>query len=79
MKTNKFEKAAYLLVLIGGLNWGLVGWWKYNLVDRLFGVNSGFSRIIYDLVGLSTLYVLYQLYKMKRVEKPQRKPKLPRI
>lgn len=48
---------ALVLVLIGGLNWGLVGFFDYNLVDALFGEGSGLARVVYALVGLSALYL----------------------
>ena len=48
---------ALVLVLIGGLNWGLVGFFEYNLVEGLFGAGTTLTRIIYDLVGLSALYL----------------------
>ena len=46
------------LVIIGAVNWGLVGFFKFDLVAYLFGSLSLLSRIIYALVGLSVLYVL---------------------
>jgi hypothetical protein len=49
---------ALVLVIIGGLNWGLVGFFDYNLVDSLFGEGSGLSRFIYALVGLSALFIV---------------------
>ena len=52
---------ALVLVIIGGLNWGLVGLFDYNLVDSLFGTGSALARVIYALVGLSALYVLVML------------------
>jgi uncharacterized membrane protein YuzA (DUF378 family) len=48
---------ALVLIVIGGINWGLVGFFDYNLVDALFGAGSALARIIYALVGLSALYV----------------------
>lgn len=48
---------ALVLIIIGGVNWGLVGFFDYNLVDSLFGEGSGLSRVIYALVGLAALYV----------------------
>lgn len=55
-------KAAYttalVLIVIGGINWGLVGLFDYNLVDMLFGAGSALSRVVYTLVGLAALYVL---------------------
>lgn len=52
-------KIAYALVIIGGLNWGLVGLLDYDLVAVLFGAASGISRIVYSLVGLSALWMLF--------------------
>lgn len=48
-----------LLLIIGGINWGLVGLFNVDLVATLFGEGSAVSRIIYGLVGLSALYSLY--------------------
>lgn len=46
------------LVIIGSINWGLVGFFNYNLVDALFGVGSWLSRTIYGIVGLAGLYLI---------------------
>jgi uncharacterized membrane protein YuzA (DUF378 family) len=48
---------ALVLIVIGGINWGLVGFFDYNLVDSLFGEGSGLARVIYALVGLAAVYV----------------------
>jgi len=53
------RKTAWVLVIIGAINWGLVGFFKYDLVASIFGDMSTLSRIIYDLVGLSGLYLLF--------------------
>ena len=50
-------QTALALIIIGGFNWGLVGFFDYNLVDALFGSGSALSRVIYALVGLSAVYV----------------------
>lgn len=47
-----------LLVIIGAVNWGLIGFFRFDLVRMIFGNMTGFSRIIYALVGLSGLYAL---------------------
>jgi len=47
---------ALTLVIIGALNWGLIGLFNFNLVDTLFGVGSVLSRIVYVLVGISGLW-----------------------
>jgi uncharacterized protein len=45
-----------VLVIIGGLNWGLVGVADWNLVAVIFGAGSALSRLVYVLVGLSALW-----------------------
>lgn len=47
---------ALVLILIGALNWGLVGVFDFNLVDALFGEGSTLSRVVYILVGLAAVY-----------------------
>lgn len=49
---------ALLLLIVGGLNWGLVGMFEYNLVDSLFGEGSALARVVYSLVGLAAVYQL---------------------
>lgn len=53
------KKVAWALVIIGALNWGLVGFFDWDLVAKIFGDMSTLSRIVYDLVGLSALYLLF--------------------
>ena len=48
---------ALLLVIVGALNWGLVGFLHYNLVSTLFG--PGLERLIYAIVGLAGIYALW--------------------
>jgi len=50
---------AVILVVVGGLNWGLVGLLDYNLVSSIFGDMSTLSRVIYDLVGLAAIWVAF--------------------
>lgn len=56
---------ALILVIIGAVNWGLIGFFQFNLVDTLFGTMSMFSRIIYALVGISGLYCISFFAKEK--------------
>lgn len=53
---------AGILVVIGALNWGLVGIADFNLVSYLFGEMSGLSRAVYVLVGLAGLWSIYGAY-----------------
>lgn len=50
------DRIALVLVIIGAINWGLIGIFEFNLVDTIFGTMSIVSRIIYALVGLSGLW-----------------------
>ena len=61
MKT--LDMIAMILVLIGGLNWGLVGLFDWNLVDAIFGMMSVVSRIIYVLVGIAAIYGIFAFFK----------------
>jgi uncharacterized membrane protein YuzA (DUF378 family) len=48
---------ALILLIVGGLNWGLVGLFSFDLVAAIFGTMSILTRIIYILVGLAAIYV----------------------
>lgn len=50
------DTIALILIIIGAINWGLVGLFNFNLVDTIFGTMSIISRIIYILVGISGLW-----------------------
>ena len=53
------EKLALWLTIIGGINWGLVGLFGFNLVSALFGDMTILSRTVYLLVGLSSVWLAY--------------------
>jgi len=55
---NTLDWIAFILAVIGGLNWGLVGLFDLDVVAALFGEGSALSRVIYLLVGLATVYLL---------------------
>ena len=55
------NKITLFLIIIGGLNWGLVGLLNFDLVAAIFGEMSVLSRIIYTLVGASALYQIVPL------------------
>lgn len=69
MRMNGLDWVAYVLVIIGGINWGLVGVFDFNLVTKLFGNDSALSNIIFGLVGLSALYLIYTAVKLMQHEK----------
>ncbi len=57
------EWIAMILVIVGALNWGLIGIANYNLVETLLGSWPVVLSIVYDLVGLSGLWLIYYAYK----------------
>ena len=63
---NVLNKVTLLLLIVGGLNWGLVGVANFDLVAALFGEMSLLSRIVYSLVGLSALYQIIPLISAKQ-------------
>ncbi len=64
---NGLQRFALALVIIGAINWGLIGLFQFDLVAAIFGgQNSVLSRIIYSLVGVSGLYSLMLLFKPDR-------------
>ena len=66
MRMNFLDVLAYLLVIVGGINWGLVGFFDYNLVGQIFGSDSAAARIIYGAVGLSAVYLLFTFMRVNR-------------
>jgi uncharacterized protein len=64
-KFNVLDWLSFVLVVVGGLNWGLIGLLDFNLVSMIFGDMSMLSRIVYDLVGLSAIYMIYSAYRCK--------------
>ncbi len=63
MKMNMLDKTVYALLVVGGLNWALVGFFNYNLVDKVFSTDV--ARIIYSVVGLAALYGTFTIIRMK--------------
>ena len=55
---------AMALLIIGGVNWGLVGLFNVDIVAEVFGVMSPVSRVVYALVGISALYTIFTAKKL---------------
>lgn len=66
-KLSVLDWTAIILVIIGGLNWGLIGAFKLDLVKFIFGDMSALSRIIYIIVGLSAIYLLVTLFNLGKM------------
>lgn len=56
------DKIALVLIIIGAINWGLIGLFNFNLVATIFGDMTIISRIIYGLVGISGLWGIKLLF-----------------
>lgn len=60
------DRVALILNIIGGINWGLIGLFKFDLVAWIFGGQDAvLARIIYALVGLSAIYCISFLFREK--------------
>ncbi len=62
MAKSVIDWIALVLLVVGGLNWGFVGLFDFNLVTTIFGAGT-FATIVYSLVGLSGVWGIYYLFK----------------
>ena len=65
-KASNYEWITWIIVTIGGLNWGLVGFFNYNLVTSLFGAGA---NIVYDVIGLASVYGAWLMVKYAKQRK----------
>jgi uncharacterized protein len=80
MKT--LNLATLALVIIGAINWGLIGLLNFDLVAAVFGTNSTFSHTIYTLVGLAGVYQLvpfFQALSSDTIDTPSNTPARPTV
>lgn len=56
------DKIALVIIIIGAINWGLIGFFGFDLVATIFGEMSVISRIVYGLVGISGLWGIKLLF-----------------
>ena len=63
MKTTSV--IAFILVIIGALNWLLIGLFSFNLVSVIFGPISFISRTIYTLVGIASLWIIFFIFAFR--------------
>jgi uncharacterized protein len=57
-KMKELQKIAKILVIIGALNWGLMGLFDLNVITAIFSNMAGFEKIIYALIGISGVSVM---------------------
>lgn len=60
MKT--IDIIAMILIIVGGINWGLVGLFQFDLVAAIFGSMNAISRVVYSLVGISAVYEAFVVF-----------------
>lgn len=63
---KNLDVLAAILLVVGGLNWGLVGFANFDLVASIFGSGAWLSRIVYVLVGISAIYQALQWKAVQR-------------
>jgi uncharacterized protein len=63
IKMDWLKKLVALLVIIGALNWGMIGLFNMNVVAEILGSATTITRVIYSLVGLSGVWMLLSKYK----------------
>ncbi len=70
-KFSILDWVTVVLVIIGGINWGLVGLFGFDLVAFIFGLMTVLSRIVYILVGLSAIYMIAIIPGISRASEPR--------
>lgn len=68
MSSKALDYTLLTLVIIGAINWGLIGFFRFDLVAFLFGNMSWLSRIVYALVGIGGLYLLSVYGRIRGIE-----------
>ncbi|ASW43622.1 DUF378 domain-containing protein [Clostridium isatidis] len=63
------DNIALILVIIGAINWGLIGFFDFNLVEAIFSTMPAISRVIYALVGIAGLYCLSLFSRVNNSDK----------
>jgi uncharacterized protein len=61
-----FDIVAAVLLVVGGLNWGLVGLFNFDLVAAIFGGGSSLAHIVYSLVGIAAIYQVVTIRAIQR-------------
>lgn len=65
MKMSTLDWIAWILVVVGALNWGLIGAFNYNLVTAIFGMGV-LTQWVYILVGIAGLYFVWMAFTKKK-------------
>mgnify|MGYP001578557405 CR=1 FL=1 len=65
-KLTTIDKLSFIFVLVGALNWGLLGLLNFNLVSTIFGAIPFLARFIYILVGISAVNIIVFIFRSKK-------------
>lgn len=68
MERNWLDVVCLILIIIGAVNWGLIGFFSLDIISVIFGNMSMISRIIYVVVGIAGIYSLVLFWKLKAEE-----------
>lgn len=71
--TDLYAWIALIIVIVGGINWGLVGLARLDLIGSIFGFGL-FGRLIYIIVGIAAAYLCYLIYEEKYKKPPPATP-----
>ena len=65
MERNWLDVVCLILIIVGAINWGLIGFFNLDLISMIFGNMSMISRIIFAVVGIAGIYSLVLFWKLK--------------
>lgn len=65
MERNWLDILSLILVIVGAINWGLIGFFNFDLVSALFGNMSMITRIIFSVVGIAGIYSIVLFWKLR--------------
>ncbi len=68
MNTSWLDYTLLALVIIGAVNWGLIGFFRFDLVAFIFGDMSWLSRIVYAVVGIGGLYLISMFGRIRSID-----------
>lgn len=63
---KSIDQVAWVLVVVGALNWGFIGLVNLNFVETVFGIGTALTQLVYILVGLGGLYMLWVALSKKK-------------
>jgi len=63
-----------ILVIIGAINWGSIGVFRFDIVNWIFGSMTPAARVVYTLIALSALWVIYAMLRTRSVSNPAASP-----